>query len=120
MLNQVVFASPDDEEARQWLASSYEQIGFQAEAGSWRNYYLSAAQELRRPEDKNLLDPDNSEFLAAIPSASLFDALAARYIPGSINDAPYVLVFKFEDTGETITVDVGVDTVFPRSGEYNR
>ena len=117
VLNQVVFAAPEDEIARQWLASSYEQIGFQAEAGSWRNYYLSAAQELRRSQEKGILDPDNAGFISAIPTLSLFDAIAVRYVPGAVDNAPYVLVFRFEDTAETVTVEVGVDNVFPRIGD---
>ena len=33
--------------ARKMLASTYEQLGFQAESVLWRNYYLCGAQELR-------------------------------------------------------------------------
>ncbi|MEZ6002269.1 alkyl/aryl-sulfatase [Hyphomonas sp.] len=119
VLNQVIFADPDDTIARQWLASSYEQMGFQAESGSWRNYYLSAAHELRQPEDKARLDDDNSELVSAVPSLALFDALAARYRPDSIEGAPYVLVFKFTDTAETITIEVGESSIFPRLGEFS-
>jgi alkyl sulfatase BDS1-like metallo-beta-lactamase superfamily hydrolase len=119
VLNQVIFANPDDAIARQWLASSYEQMGFQAESGSWRNYYLSAALELRRPEDKAMLQDDNSGLISAVPSLALFDALATRYKPGAIEDAPFVLVFRFSDTQESITVEVGADSVFPRLGEFS-
>lgn len=119
VLNQVIFANPDDVIARQWLASSYEQMGFQAESGSWRNYYLSAALELRRPEDKAQLQDDNSGLISAVPSLDLFDALVTRYKPGAIEGAPFVLVFRFSDTQESITVEVDVDSVFPRLGEFS-
>ena len=45
--NHVVFADPVNQEARDLLADCFEQLGYQAEAGTWRNIYLSGAQELR-------------------------------------------------------------------------
>jgi alkyl sulfatase BDS1-like metallo-beta-lactamase superfamily hydrolase len=46
-LNYVVFADPDNEAARELLADTYDQMGYQAESGPWRNFYLSGARELR-------------------------------------------------------------------------
>jgi alkyl sulfatase BDS1-like metallo-beta-lactamase superfamily hydrolase len=46
-VNHVVFADPDNEAARELQAGALEQLGYQAESGPWRNFYLSAAQELR-------------------------------------------------------------------------
>ena len=46
-LNHVVFAEPDNAEAKAFLADTLEQLGFQAESGPWRNFYLSGAKELR-------------------------------------------------------------------------
>ncbi len=46
-VNHVVFADPDNLAARDLLARAYDQLGFQAESGPWRNFYLSAALELR-------------------------------------------------------------------------
>ncbi len=33
--------------ARELLADAHEQLGYQAEAGTWRNIYLTASKELR-------------------------------------------------------------------------
>ena len=46
-VNNVVFADPDNAEARELQADTLEQLGYQAENGTWRNFYLSAARELR-------------------------------------------------------------------------
>ena len=46
-LNHVVFAEPDNKEAKELLADTLEQMGYQAESGPWRNFYLSGAKELR-------------------------------------------------------------------------
>ncbi|MBV7317408.1 alkyl/aryl-sulfatase [Shewanella sp. NIFS-20-20] len=46
LLNHLVFSLPENSEAKQLLANTYRQLGYQSEAGSWRNSYLMAAQEL--------------------------------------------------------------------------
>ncbi len=114
LLNQVVFAEPERGAARDWLAAAYEQMGFQAESGAWRSYYLSAARELREGPGGPAANLGSADFIAAVPSLALFDALAARYIPGAIEAAPFELAFVFSDTGETITMEVGADTAVPR------
>ncbi len=45
--NVLVFADPENEAARLLCADALEQLGYQAESGTWRNVYLSAALELR-------------------------------------------------------------------------
>ena len=47
VVNHVVFADPDNQDARDLQADALEQLGYQAESGPWRNFYLTAAQELR-------------------------------------------------------------------------
>ncbi|SFL98621.1 alkyl/aryl-sulfatase [Marinobacter zhejiangensis] len=47
VMDQVVMAEPDNQSARYLLADALEQMGYQAESGPWRNFYLSGAQELR-------------------------------------------------------------------------
>ena len=47
LLNQVVFADPDNRSARELLASAHDQMGYMAESAIWRNFYLTGAQELR-------------------------------------------------------------------------
>ncbi|HBI61349.1 MAG TPA: hypothetical protein DDY31_09085, partial [Lachnospiraceae bacterium] len=45
--NTIVYAEPDNENARYLCADALEQLGYQAESGAWRNAYLTAAYELR-------------------------------------------------------------------------
>lgn len=47
LLKHVVFADPDNAEGRDLLADTLEQLGYQAESGVWRNFYLTGAKELR-------------------------------------------------------------------------
>jgi len=46
-LNNVVFADPTNKAAKDLLAKTYDQMGYQAESGPWRNFFLSGAKELR-------------------------------------------------------------------------
>ena len=45
--NTLVYADPENKEARYLCADALEQLGYQAESGAWRNAYLVAAFELR-------------------------------------------------------------------------
>lgn len=45
--NAVVYAQPDNQEARNLCADALEQLGYQAESGAWRNACLTGAYELR-------------------------------------------------------------------------
>lgn len=49
--NTLVFADPENQEARYLCADALEQLGYQAESGAWRNAYLAAAFELRNGTD---------------------------------------------------------------------
>src|SRR5690606_34336859 len=43
LVNHLVFAEPDHREARELQADALEQLGYQAESGPWRNFYLTGA-----------------------------------------------------------------------------
>lgn len=47
VLNHILYAEPDNEAARDLQATTLETIGFGAENGTWRNFYLAGAHELR-------------------------------------------------------------------------
>lgn len=47
LLKHLVSAEPDNSAARQLQAATFEQLGYQAESGPWRNFYLTGAHELR-------------------------------------------------------------------------
>jgi len=47
VVNHLVFAEPDNLDARYLQADALEQLGFQSESGPWRDFYLTGAQELR-------------------------------------------------------------------------
>lgn len=79
VLNHVVFADSDNQQAKDLLAQAYEQMGYQAESGVWRNEYLTAARELRHGAPQtgiNLLD--TIDLMKQTPVARFFDSMAVR------------------------------------------
>ncbi len=103
VMNQLVFAEPDNAPGRAFLAGAYEQLGFQAESAIWRNYYLSAAQEIRHGVAKDgRVSFANPDFVKAVSSADYFDALASRLNPQE--SVELVVAFAFADTSEEFTV----------------
>ncbi|WP_431266856.1 alkyl sulfatase dimerization domain-containing protein [Dankookia sp. P2] len=47
LLQHLVFAQPDNAAAKNLQADAFEQLGYQTEAATWRNFYFAGAQELR-------------------------------------------------------------------------
>lgn len=79
VLDKVVFAMPDHAEARELLAKTYDQLGYQAESGAWRDVYLTAAYELRHGIGDSAIDLKAAgELLREMPLHRFFDSMAAR------------------------------------------
>jgi alkyl sulfatase BDS1-like metallo-beta-lactamase superfamily hydrolase len=79
LLNHLVFADPTRAEARALQADTLEQLGYQAESGPWRDFYLTGAQELR--QGAPMLPPmlgANLEMLRAMTTGMLLDLLGVR------------------------------------------
>ncbi|MES0361591.1 MAG: alkyl sulfatase dimerization domain-containing protein [Anaerolineales bacterium] len=79
VVNHVVFADPNNQAARKLQADALEQLGYQAESGSWRNFYLVGAQELRQ----GILDlpaphSGSPDVVKAMGLDLFFDFLAVR------------------------------------------
>jgi alkyl sulfatase BDS1-like metallo-beta-lactamase superfamily hydrolase len=119
LTNHLVFADPEHAEARNLLAAAYEQMGYQAESGPWRDIYLTGAQELRhgvfRPEGNRSI---NTDMLTAIPTPLLFDFLAVRFNPDGADDVDASINFRFPDTGEKIFLSLQ-NSVLNNVADYN-
>lgn len=117
LLNKLVFAQPDNSEARAALASAYDQMGYQAESGAWRNYYLAAAASLRGNAVQSTSGNGQSRsFVSAIPTAVFFDALATRFDAAKGSALKGIFQFILPDSKEAVAVVVGGGVEFPRYG----
>ena len=79
LLNHVVFADGDNRPARDALAEAYTQLGFAAEAGTWRNIYLNAALELRADAPFGRIAQLRPEVLSAATTSMILDVAAVRF-----------------------------------------
>ncbi len=109
VLNHVVFAEPTHKAARELLARAHTQMGYQAESGPWRDFYLTGAQELRNgaPAARVVSNPGSLDTLKAIPIDLFFDALAVRLNGPKAAGKTAALNFVFPDAGEKISVTLG-------------
>ncbi len=74
-----MFAQPRNEQAREALARAYDQLGYQAESGPWRDVYLTGAYELRHGAPEQGLDQSMMFDLARrAPVERFLDAMGAR------------------------------------------
>ena len=111
VVNNVVFAEPDNKEARELQADAFEQLGYQSESGPWRSVYLQGAYELRNGVPKtggiNTATPDT---IKAMPPEMLFDYLAVRLNGPKAAGKKIVLNLDFQDlkTSYVVTVENGV------------
>lgn len=102
VMSQALLADPSHAAARNLLADSLEQLGYQTESATWRNAYLYAAQELRHGKreipPRPMLAP---EVVKGLPTDLLLDYLAVRINPGRAADAAISVNITLTDRTET-------------------
>ena len=118
LLNQLVFADPTNKVARALLADSYEQQGYQAEASTWRNMYLSAARDLREGV-KPGASTASLDVISAIPTEMLLDSVATRLDPAIIGKRTLNINVNFTDRAETAAITIGNAVMVSEMGVTN-
>jgi alkyl sulfatase BDS1-like metallo-beta-lactamase superfamily hydrolase len=99
LLNHVVFTEPGHAAARELLADTYEQLGYGSENGTWRNFYLSGATELRDGQFGTPTSPAAEDIVANLTPELLFDALAIQVDGPRAWDLDLTIYLAFSDTG---------------------
>jgi alkyl sulfatase BDS1-like metallo-beta-lactamase superfamily hydrolase len=98
VMNQVVFADPANEEARALAADAMEQLGYQSEAATWRNAYLTGAQELRTGKPKVMpVTSASPDVIRSIPLDLFFGYLAVRLDPAKAEGKRMVINWILPD-----------------------
>jgi alkyl sulfatase BDS1-like metallo-beta-lactamase superfamily hydrolase len=107
VVNHVVFADADNVAAKNLLADAYEQLGYQAESGPWRNFYLTGALELRNGVTKlpvpNTASPDT---IRAMPIEMFFDFLGVRLNGERAANLTVAFNLELTDTNEKYVLGV--------------
>ena len=102
VLNYVVFAEPNNQAAKNLEANALEQLGYQSEAGTWRNEYLSAADELRHgvTSSKNKV---SSDMVAEMTLPQFFDNMAIHLNPQRAAGVTITANWIFQDVDQEYT-----------------
>ena len=104
--SHVVFADPDNAEARELLATALEQLGHGAENGLWRNIYLRGAEELRGPIAPPPPELASPEVLGALTIEQLFDSLSVRIDGLRAAEATVCIDWIFTDLNRTYRTEL--------------
>ena len=106
LLDHVVFADESHQAARERLAGIYTRMGHESEAGTWRNIYLTGAQELTNGVLKLPPTAMNVGILAATTTAMLLDFAAVRIDPKkAVRNFKINIVLT--DRNETVLITIG-------------
>lgn len=107
LLDHLVFADAESRDARELLARAYEQLGYAAESGPWRDAYLTGALELRRGPQGSAVSPAAAAgLLRHLPLDRFFAAMATRLDGPAADGEELALDFAFGDVGETWRLSV--------------
>ncbi len=101
VLNHLVFAEPDNKEAKGLLAATYDQLGYQAESGPWRDVYLTGAYELRHGAPEQGAGLANAvDLLRETPLPRFMDLIAAMLNGPKADGKEMVINFEITDLNQ--------------------
>ncbi|HUD35147.1 MAG TPA: alkyl sulfatase dimerization domain-containing protein [Variovorax sp.] len=100
-----VHADPSNRAARELGADALEQLGYQAEAGTWRNAYLVGTMELRDGVPKNpAAGGANGDMLKAVGNDLFFDFPGVRLDAAKAEGKHLVINWVFTDSGDQVVL----------------
>jgi alkyl sulfatase BDS1-like metallo-beta-lactamase superfamily hydrolase len=99
------FCWTDHQAAKNLLARTYDQMGYMAEAATWRNSYLTAAAELRNGPPKKGVDRSAFiEMLSQTPVERFLEAMAAGLDGPAAEGKALKVNLVFSDTKESFVL----------------
>ncbi|AVD83208.1 alkyl/aryl-sulfatase [Pseudomonas sp. SWI6] len=113
LTRHLIFAQPDHRAARELQADALEQLGYQSENATWRNAYLTGAQELRNGVATTASRGGSADDLVRALTPSLFfDYLGVRVDAAKAAAQDLTINWRFTDVNESyaLTLRNGVLT----------
>ena len=112
LTRQLIYAQPGNSAARQLQADAFEQLGYQSENATWRNAYLTGAQELRDGVAASPAPGNVDDMVRALAAPLFFDLLSVRLDAQKAAEQDLTINWRFTDLGEdyALTVRNGVLT----------
>jgi alkyl sulfatase BDS1-like metallo-beta-lactamase superfamily hydrolase len=117
VVNHAVFADPGNQAAKNLQADALEQLGYQSESGPWRNFYLTAAKELR--DGVAVLPTPNTASADSVRSMSpelFFDYLGVRLNGAHAGGRRITINIRFPDLNADYTLMVRNGALTHRKG----
>ena len=103
ILKHIVLNNPQNQQAKNLLANTYRQLGYAAEASTWRNFFLVGAQELQNNLPlQNTSDP--SDLLIHTPTERFLEAMATNLDVENLKSENQCLNLILSDTKENFSL----------------
>jgi alkyl sulfatase BDS1-like metallo-beta-lactamase superfamily hydrolase len=106
LVNHVVFANPENRDAKALQADALEQLGYQSEAATWRNAYLVAARELRQGISLHAAAKQGPDVVRGLPLELLFDFISIRLNHRKTDGQKAAIKLVFTDLNETWALEL--------------
>jgi linear primary-alkylsulfatase len=101
LVNHLVFAQPENQEAKNLQADILEQMGYQAESGPWRGFYLTGADELRHGVTKRATgNPASADIIASMSPELLFGYMGVQLDARKADGKTLAVNWIFPDINE--------------------
>jgi alkyl sulfatase BDS1-like metallo-beta-lactamase superfamily hydrolase len=112
ILNKLIFAEPDNQDAKDLLADVYEQIGYQKESPSVRNSFLAGAYELRNGIPQGA-SPKTSgpDMIRAMTTGLWLDFLGIRLDSKKAEGIEFKINLITPDNGENFIIELSNATL---------
>jgi alkyl sulfatase BDS1-like metallo-beta-lactamase superfamily hydrolase len=120
LVNHLVFADPTNTAARELQAAALEQLGYQSESATFRNAFLTGAQELRHGTLPRR-DAMRRGYLNAMTIGQLLDATAVRLRSEDVGGLRLLIHLRFGaldgvDPTDDWTLELSNRTLHHRAG----
>jgi len=112
ILNKLVYAEPKNQEAKDLLADTFEQLGYQQESPSVRNSFLAAAYELRSGIPSGAIPKTAGPDMTRAMSTDLWlDFLGVRIDSKKADGMAFVINLVTPDNDEKYIVEMSNSTL---------
>ena len=115
LLQNLVFAQPENTAARALLAESYEQQGYQSESAIWRNQFLAAAADLRGHAPRRAAT-QSTDLIAGVATQELLDSAATRFAPERFGARRLTVGIELVDRKEQAMIEANGRVMIGRVG----
>jgi alkyl sulfatase BDS1-like metallo-beta-lactamase superfamily hydrolase len=120
LLGHAIAANPEDARVKPLLASVYEQLGFGCENATWRNFYLTAAQELRTGIKAGMIAGGRTALGPNLTVDQWFDVLAVQLNGELAGQAKLIIDVMVKDVGVGYRLMVSNGTlIYRRQGNQD-